>query len=134
MKITGITIAATILIGLNYCKAGFIQMVIPQVEWDGSPKFKAEIEKLINSGSWGDSQEYHFQKNPSTIEFAAGATVSPGPNPKHISITNKGNHNLEYLMRSQDRSKYLTFKLEPNHQDLIPGDAATVWVRFSEDG
>jgi hypothetical protein len=134
MKMTGFAILAAILGGLNYCKAGYTQMVIPEVDWDESPNFRVQMEKLIKLGSWGNSQKYHVQNNPSTIEFGAGATVSPGLDAKKIYITNKGNQKLEYLMRSQDGSKYLSFRLQPNHQDLIPGDAATVWVRFSEDG
>jgi hypothetical protein len=135
MKITNMTSVATILSILSFCKApgvgrGIRRYVVPQQGWVGTQEARQQIQEEMQAGWWTNPQYYDQNSvEHQHLNFPVGATVSYGAVPNMIYITNQVNVELEYLMESLDRSQYALFTLPPNQQDLVPGNAATIWVR-----
>ncbi|KAA1075976.1 hypothetical protein PGT21_031355 [Puccinia graminis f. sp. tritici] len=132
MKITKISVVVAIFSSLKFCKApsvgyGIRQNRISEEAWVNTLDVWLQRREEITLRLWGNPKQYSVANQHLT--FPVGATVSYGSEQNMIYITNQVNDELEYLMESLDGTQYVSFRLPPYQQDLVPGNAANIWVR-----
>jgi hypothetical protein len=127
MKITGISIVATILSGSIYFKAHGIEFeTINRWEWDPTDGMAETVQAELHT--WGLSRDFCLHPNPHINLPNWGVTIFRGFDMSKVCITNHGLVPLQYLLQDVHLG-YLKKTIDPNQQHKIANLEFKFWIR-----
>ncbi|KAA1085300.1 hypothetical protein PGT21_002444 [Puccinia graminis f. sp. tritici] len=127
MKITGISMVATILSGSIYFKAHGIEFkTIHRWEWDSTDEMAVTVQAELPT--WGQSRDFRLRPTPHLNLPNWGVAIHRDADMSKVCITNHGRVPLQYLLQDVHLG-YLKQTIDSNHQHIIAIGQFKFWIR-----